>query len=239
LFAQLAELSELAGYALVAHADERIHDAYLDTRSGALQQRRMGLRVRRKDERWLVTLKRDAQRAAWGVARHEIELAWSREGWSEVVRELGRTGLSLAPLDSFDEAYPLGTLHALGLEVIQNRETHRHVRAVTSHTDEQLAELALDRCVYHLRDADVCCYEVEVELKAARNPQLLETLCDALSALPTDALRRWAHSKLATGFGLERLIAERGRAHVVDRRSIVKPEVCGELDAVLNQMGGD
>src|SRR5437870_2996937 len=72
--AQLAALRNLGGYRLIPMADERIRDVFFDTPDLALRARRVALRVREKNGRFLLTVKGEAQRGDWGVRRLEREV---------------------------------------------------------------------------------------------------------------------------------------------------------------------
>jgi len=143
--ARIAALHDIAQYKLVAQPSAHIHDAYFDTPARILTERGYGLRVRRMNERWLLTLKCEASRTEAGVQRREREVPWSSAGLSAILSDLRALDLQIASEGSRDDdADPMETMRALGFDAIQNRETHRQIRHVVAPAhDDTLAEFAL------------------------------------------------------------------------------------------------
>ncbi len=237
--ARIAALHELAGYELRPQATEHIRDIYFDTPERALQRSRYGLRVRRKNERWLLTLKGDATQTAAGVQRREREVGWSSVGLQAILDDLIALGVRITVRAATSEEEPLQAIRALGFEVIQDRETRRQIRHICS-TDGQhvLAEFAIDACTYHLDGGAVRCYEIEIEQKSSDDSALSNT-CDALCTQYANEVRVWRHSKLVTGFALEQLLQQQGREQVVQANGDLKSEYCDALDTILQSRDTD
>lgn len=224
---QIAQLQELAGYRLVPQAPKAIHDWYLDTPTHILRSKRLGLRVRQSDTQLLLTLKGEAQMTDWGgVRRLEREQPWSRASFTELLSVLREAGVDVNPALA-TPSDPRAALRQVGLQVIQDRETHRQIRnIVATHRDELLAELAIDALTYHFASGPVRCYEVEIEEKQGQQSALLQQLVEALMRQNASSLRRWPHGKLATGLALEQLLRVEARRKLVDARDQLKPEAC-------------
>ncbi len=123
-------------------------------------------------------------------------------------------------------------VRSLGFRIIQDRETQRTVRNVIrgKKRDSVLAELAIDSVVYHFGGQDVRHHELEIEAKGTDGFAITKALLGILDARYAPALRRWNHSKLATGQALEKMLDEGVLKGLLDRNNNLKPAVYDSID---------
>lgn len=179
VFARLRKLRTLGPYRLEPRSTQHLCDRYLDTASRDLWRRRLAVRQRYVDGECLLALKGDLGPRE----RLEIESPDDGSGRQRIGGELRRRGVA----DGL-----------AGLEVIQERETTRERRALSS-SGHTIAELALDEVVYRLGGQDVRLHEVEAELED-RDADLDPVVAELRRAAPE--LREWPFNKLATGAGI-------------------------------------
>jgi len=182
---RVAALSSIAGYRLRPMAPQPIHDRYLDTAQRALAAGGVALRFRTIDHERFLTVKGPSRRTAWGTAeRLEFEAGWSAESLRRMIDVLHRAGVTL-PRISGSTGAPLEILRALGLDVVQDRHTHRRPRRVTRADDPRgavLAELAVDAVVYRLEVGRVRLYQIEIEAASAGAAPVVRAILDRLAA---------------------------------------------------------
>lgn len=235
---RIAGLTSIASYRLLPRGSMAIHDVYFDTLDHALQTQELALRVREIGAAHWITLKGQSQPSGWGgVNRFEIEVPWSQDALTRVVKELaGRRIKTLQQRQDFDRAQPLEVVASLGLEVIQDRETHRQVRDIVSAGEESssvLAELAIDSVVYHLSDQQIYHHEVEIEAKAEDVSAVFDAVIETLVTTYGPALRRWDHSKLITGKVIEKMLGEGSLQGLLDANNNLKPAAYDRIDDYL------
>ena len=94
--AQIAGLTTVAGYRLQPREPQTIRDLHLDTPEGALNSRRLALRLRTIAGAQWMTLKGPSRHTDWGgVERLEVEVPWSLDAASEVLGVLQRWNLAV------------------------------------------------------------------------------------------------------------------------------------------------
>ena len=205
-----AALDALAGCRLADRRELRLRDVYWDTEDRALLRGRCALRLRHEGSGVRVTLKAEGREVRPGTAdRREIELPWSAAALERVAGALDGLGTRL-PRPASPEGEPADVLAAMGLRVVQDRETVRRVRDVVRPGAEggrPLAELVVDSVGYGDGTREAWHHEVEVEAHGEEGAAVLEELSDALLALFPGELRPWPHSKQATGGGVGALLA--------------------------------
>lgn len=215
---EIARLDKLGRYRLTPAELHLLHDVYFDTHDGALQARRLALRIRIVNGTPLITLKGSLGRTEQGVAnRRENELRWSRAAFARIARELQTHGIALVrATQSYRRDDPVGTLKRAGLHVIQDRITQRRVRNVISTTGRVCAELAMDKTTFLFGKQVVHLHEVEIEAKSAR--VRVGEMAQQLEKLFAPALQRW-HNKLLTGQALETLLKQGLLPDLLDERN--------------------
>lgn len=237
---QIASVASIANYRLLPQDSKTIHDFYFDTPDGALQTQMLALRIREIGRTHWLTLKGPSQPTDWegGAERLEIEALWSTDALTRVAKELGDRGIKiLQQRQDFDYAHPLDVMASLGLEVFQDRESHRKVRNIIrgEESNSVLAELAIDSVVYHLSGQEICHHEVEIEVKEENGSTVIKTVVESLVAMCGPALRRWDHSKLATGKAIEKLLSEGALEDLLDINNNLKPIAYDKIDDCLKR----
>jgi inorganic triphosphatase YgiF len=239
---QIAGLTSIANFRLLPHGSIAIHDIYFDTLDHALQAQKLALRVREVGAAHWTTLKGQSQPDDWGgVSRLEIEVPWSQNALARVVKELVRRKVKIMqPRQDFDRAQPLQVMTSLGLEVIQDRETHRQIRNIVragEGNSPALAELAIDSVVYHFGDQQVYHHEVEIEAKAENVSTVLGAVIETLLTMYKPALRRWDHAKLTTGKAIDKMLREGSLQGLLDTSNNIKPAAYDRIDDYLKHSG--
>jgi hypothetical protein len=235
---KIASMPSIANYRLLPQDSETIRDLYFDTPDRKLQTQKLALRVREIGATRWIALKGPSQPTDWGgVDRLEIEAPWSQDALTRVVKELTDRGFKMLLYDQdFDRTHPLVFMASSGLEVVQNRETHRQVRNVVfRESGPVLAELAIDSVVYHFSDQEICLHEVEIEAKVRDGSTVLKTVIERLTAMYGPVLRRWDHSKLATGMAIEKLLSEGALIGLLDNDGNLTPIAYDKIDDYLTR----
>jgi len=238
---QIADLTAIGNYRLLPQAPQLIHDLYLDTPDRALQTQQLALRVREIGTTHWVTLKGPSQPTGWegGAERLEIELLWSKDALARVLAELVDRGKVPQQRQDLDYAHPLEAMASLGLQVIQDRENHRRVRNILKggESDSVLAELAIDSVAYHFGGQEIRQHEVEIEAKEGSSSAVIKLLVESLVAMYGPVLRRWGHSKLATGRAIEKMLSEGLLEGLLDVNNNLKPLAYDRIDDYLERSG--
>jgi inorganic triphosphatase YgiF len=238
---QIADLTAIGSYRLLPQDPQLIHDLYLDTPDRALQTQQLALRVREIGTTRWVTLKGRSQPTGWegGAERLEIELRWSKDALARVLAELVDRGKVLQQRQDLDYAHPLEAMASLGLQVIQDRESYRRVRNILKggESDSVLAELAIDSVAYHFGGQEIRQHEVEIEAREGGSSAVIKLLVESLVAMYGPALRRWGHSKLATGRAIEKMLSEGLMEGLLDVNNNLKPVAYDRIDNYLKRSG--
>jgi hypothetical protein len=137
---------------------------------------------------------------------------------------------------SFDNLMnPIDIMKSIGLEVIQDRETQRIVRNVLhpGKIFNKIAELAIDRGVYHFRDRDIQYYEIEIEAKDDDGSAALNSLVEELMIMFGPEILVWKPSKLAMGMAIENLLREGIINKHINRKGYLKLEAYDVIKSYL------
>lgn len=132
--------------------------------------------------------------------------AKARDAKALTAKALTAKALAAKALAAFEDDDPLAAWRAIGVDVIQDRETLRHRRDVRSVSGDTIAELCLDTVTFRFGDHAVTHREVEVEALDPESPEhrrAVEAVTGALLDLHRANLRSWSPSKLETGAALE------------------------------------
>ena len=237
----LSNLTSIATYLLLPQKAQEIHDLYLDTPDRVLQDRKFALRIRDLGSTRWITLKGPSQTTDWGgMERLEIEMPWSHDAVRRVLEELWEREIRLWWPQGITSDHPSEVLSQAGLEVIQDRESHRTVRNLVPVDEERsqaLAELAIDSVIYHFREQEVRHYEVEIEAKARDGSTVVQTAIESFIALYRSALRRWNYSKLVTGKAIENMVREGTLEGLCDNVHNLQPAAYEKIAEYLQQEG--
>jgi len=211
ILSKIGKISSIYDYQLAPGGTLTLNDYYFDTHSRELSSRKWALRIRQIDKHSWIAAKGPSRQAGPGVLeRAEIEVAWSPEAFDKLSNLLALHGLFISGLQERRISEdPLEVLRDAGLTVIQKRQTVRTVRHVRStEKDLVLAELALDRVIYHFQSRTLLHYEIEIEFKSKEAHLAAQFLTQYLVGLFPNELRKWRYGKLATGRAIEALVGE-------------------------------
>jgi len=236
---RIARLTALGGLRIERAGSLHIHDCYFDTAGRLLRRDRWALRIREIGSERLIALKGPETKTHWGgVKRTEFEAPWSQEALRVIVAELAGDQIALpGDLNGLDAILPADMLARLRLEKIQDRQTFRQVREIMPESVERgisLAEVDLDAVIYSFHDRKIRHYEIEIEARAEENQDLLTIVVEELTAAHGSLLRKWDHSKLATGLAVEELLAA-GCLVIREKDGELMPEDYEEIDAFLKR----
>jgi hypothetical protein len=207
---EIAALTVIGNFRLYPGDTLNVHDRYFDTADKSLWDRRVVLRLRQIESKRWITFKGPSRTDEEGFAsRLEVEAEWSDQALTETLNQLAKSGIELPrKANAGDRSDPLDLFNALGLVVVQDRETLRRVRDVVPLADDgalAAAQLVIDSVSYRFHEKDVRHSEVEIEALTSDGVRVLKTVAESLRDRFGVALRRWNHSKLATGWAIENL----------------------------------
>jgi inorganic triphosphatase YgiF len=212
ILGKIGEISSVHNYQLLPGVKLTLNDCYFDKLSGDLSSRNWALRIRQIDEQSWIAAKGPSRETTPGVLeRVEMEVAWSPEALDKLSKLLARHGIFINGLQERRISEdPLEFFRDVGLRVIQKRQIARTVRHIRStKKDRVLAELALDRVIYHFESRALLHHEIEIESKAKEAHSAIQSLAQYLLGLFPDELRKWRYGKLATGRAIEALVGEK------------------------------
>jgi inorganic triphosphatase YgiF len=234
----IADLTSIDKYQLLPQNSESLHDRYFDSPRHDLRAKGFALRLREIDKTPWITLKGPSKSTDWGgVERLEIEVPWSQDALNGVLEKLSDSRIKLQHGNKKPKGVePLDAMMGLGLRVVQDRQTHRQIRnVVIGEGSPVLAELAIDSVVYHFTGQEVLHYELEIEAKVEDGSTVLKAVIASLVAIHGYTLRRWDHSKLATGMAIEELLGEEGAEGLLDVDNHLKPSAYDRIDDRLKR----
>jgi len=232
---ELADLRSILNYRLEPGQSKTIHDRYFDTIDRRLRKRGANLRIREIDGSLFISVKSHTRRTLRGAtARREIEVPWSKQNLLSHIKDLELEADLALPERQFSDADPLAAMEATGLQLVQDRETRREVRDVSSvrKPDLVLAELAIDRVTYHIGNHNISIFEVEVEEKAKGSSSVISDLTKALLQAYQPSLQKWSHGKFVTGLAIQRLLETEPADNLLGQDRL-KPEALGIIDRAL------
>ena len=230
---QVARLERLSGLELGSAVALKADDTYFDSSDKSLTYNGLSLRLRRLADRTLIGLKGNEEWTERGVLRLELDAPWSSNALADVLHELDFREIRLVwPGIAINGASPEDVLGAMGLAAFQSRRLVRSTRAVLKRSGNAIAELALDIVTQEVDGTRVVYREVEVE---ADESSVVSDITEAILSAVPDGLRKWSHSKLATGPALEQLSRSRAPAVLVSADGDLTPAAIEALGQELNQ----
>ena len=232
---ELAGLRSILNYRLEPGQSKTIHDRYFDTIDRRLRKRAANLRIRELGGSLFISVKSHTRGTLRGAtARREIEVPWSKQNLLSLIKDLELEADLALPERQFSDADPLAAMEATGLQLVQDRETRREVRNVSSvrKPDLVLAELAIDRVTYHIGNHNISIFEVEVEEKAKGSSSVISDVTKALLQAYQPSLQKWSHGKFVTGLAIQRLLETEPADNLLGQDRL-KPEALGTIDRAL------
>ena len=205
---QISQLSAIVDFLLVSPDTLLLRDTYFDTADRQLSARRLALRLRDIGGRCLIGLKGPEEPAADGMRRMEHEAVWTPMALTKVLQLLADYGIpSNKSRAAGPSQNPVRTIESLGFKPIQVRDTERLRRDMVDRSERSIAiaELVVDSVSYHLPARDIIHHEIEIELKASGDTEVLSAVCRELQGSWRELIP-WLHSKYATGWAAERLL---------------------------------
>jgi inorganic triphosphatase YgiF len=229
---KLADLRSVADYRLDPGPSKKIRDTFFDTVTGDLRRRQANFRIRDIDGSIFISVKTDAKRTLRGaVLKKEVEIPWSKKELETVLDELKLKQDHWVVPQGYSDIAPFRLLEAMGLQIIQDRETKRLTRNILPKESSSgtLAELAIDHVIYHMKGQRVELFEVEIEEKAKRTGSAVSKVRRVLIESYAPALQKWRHGKLVTGLALQRML-ETGELQTLLDNSRLRPEAFNRID---------
>jgi inorganic triphosphatase YgiF len=211
MLSKIGNIDSVDNYIFAPADSLMIRDYYFDTPAGELSENRNVLRMRRQSEQVRITFKGPSRESKNGILeRTEIEVPWSREALAELsgVPETRKLFISLfQEINAQPDA--LETFINAGLIIVQERETKRIIKRIRRlKTKHIVAELALDRVIYRVDDRALRHAEIEIEAKREESAPVVQRIAEYLVGLYPDELRKWAHTKFATGRAIQALLSK-------------------------------
>src|SRR3954451_11364410 len=162
---QVARLDSIADLRLGPTQPHRLHDLYWDLPDGSLRARHLSLRLRQIDDRPVFTAKGGTSSDGGLFRRYELEVPATPENWIQLRQALVVEGAELRNGTDKLQGAPADWLTAAGLRITQDRATLRTVRYAYPGPgdDRPIAEVALDRTVFHFGEVTVPYWEIEIE----------------------------------------------------------------------------
>ena len=186
-----------------------IHDTYYDTGENSLRKKKITLRTRRASGSLLISSKSDIRKISGNIIRRkEVELPWSYDSVRLLAKNLKLT-TNASSISEFQRIPASRILAAMGLEVVQERETRRNARnifRIGASSTSILAELAVDRVTYTFKETKVGLSEVEIEAKAPEGLAAVREIANELLTMYQPYLQEWPHGKFVTGLAIMRCL---------------------------------
>jgi hypothetical protein len=210
------------GYSVEQKGNIGISDTYFDTQYRALENERIGLRVRISEEETgpKLTLKIPMKKGQQDYSeRLEIEKPWSKSTLNEIMSIIkSHVNVDYSKPDyDFDNSNhyyhnndPKSTLSSIGFDVIQHRETCRYIINAVNKKSKQIEyEFSIDNTNYIINKFRICNLELEIELKVAtvNGKSQLINFTDKLKQNHNEMFQVWPYSKLVTGKAIENLLS--------------------------------
>lgn len=221
-------------FRLRAGSHKIIRDTYFDSPERNLLRDEASLRLRESDGQTFVTAKLASKTDRNGVSsRMEIELPWSVDALITIGRKLELEISGIAKLDVSSREDPRRQLEKIGLQIIQERETVRDTKEIFDEKDGSVvAELALDRVMYHFGNRSISIFEIEIEARSDTGSKTLKSVRKQIESLSRDYLTGWKHGKFITGRAVEKLLREGKLEDIGDHG--LKPSALKKIDRLIS-----
>lgn len=231
---RLGGLDSIPKFQLRAGQHLNIRDTYFDTPERMLLRKQANLRIRQTNGTIFVSAKSASKTDRTGVSsRREVELPWSEDAMASINRRLDLKLSGLSKLESgIDD--PRQKLEAMGLQVLQERETRRDTREIIEGQGESsIAELALDKVTYHFGKLKIPIFEIEVEAKSNTKSRTIKKIRNQIESIDRNELLRWKHGKFVTGRAIEKLLQTEKLEDLVDKGGL-KTSALKKIDKLIS-----
>lgn len=219
-------------FQLISQNSKDFQDIYFDFHDKSFQKMKLAMRIRKTYNENFVTIKiPSGEKIKTGRDDIEIEKSYSKEGLIEIFTYLRNISIEkeLNELKQFknkvdkillrlsDDNFritndTIESIQSLGLQVVQDRYTHREIRNAIRNDGKftkVLAQLAIDSVIYAIDGKDIHHYDIEVEevnsLGALARKAIMESFA---SSIYNPSLIKWPYGKLVLGKGLEELFKD-------------------------------
>ena len=237
---QISQLLAVVDFLLVSPETLLLRDTYFDTADRQLSAGQLALRLRDIGGRCLIGLKGPEEPAADGIRRMEHEAIWTPMALTAVLQLIADCGIPLnkSPVAGLTQN-PVRMIEGLGLVPIQVRDTERLRRDLVDRSERStaIAELVVDSVSYHLPARDIIHHEIEIELKASGDTEVLSAVCRELQVSWRELIP-WHHSKYATGWAAERLLETGVLTDHVARSGHLRPSAYEVISDWLSEPRG-
>ena len=210
---EIEDMGRVLEYDLRPKPPRSIHDTYYDTEENSLRNRKITLRTRRVSGSLLISSKSDIRKISGNVIRRkEVELPWSYDSVRLLAKNL-KLRTHPPSISEFQRIPASRTLAAMGLEVVQERETRRNARNIFrrgARSTSILAELAVDRVTYTFKRTKVGLSEVEIEAKAPGGLPSVREIANELLSRHRPYLEEWPYGKFVTGLAIMKRLKSKG-----------------------------
>jgi inorganic triphosphatase YgiF len=210
---QVERIERLGPVSFGPPTDHQLHDIYWDLPDSSLRAQHLSIRLRQIDDRLLFTAKGSTSSAEGVFRRNELELPATVENWRELQRIFREEGGHLRT-GSLDGG-PADWLASAGMEVTQDRATHRTVRlGHIPQRDTPAVEMALDRTQFRFGTLTHKYWEIEIEQTEGQNAlgeRVLIEIGEELQRLFPGQLERSTMGKYSRGLLIERQLRATGR----------------------------
>ena len=206
---EITNMRHILDYDLRPKPPRTIHDTYYDTRENSLRKRKITLRTRRLASALLISSKSDIRKISGNIIRRrEVEFPWSYDSVRLLAESLGLRTPAVS-IYEFQRIPVSRTLEAMGLQVIQERQTRRDSRNIFQRgksSSSILVELAIDRVAYAFKKTKVRLSEIEIEAKAPGGLPTVREIAYELLSRHHPSLQQWSHGKFVTGLAIMNLL---------------------------------
>ena len=208
IFEEIASYDVIGKYKILHGKTKMLQDTYFDTPAKALSGQGIALRTREQEGSVVICVKKDEHTDEHGTThRDETELPWSSKSLAYILETLPDIPVPAGAID-IQAGTPRECLEGLGFISIHERQTRRHTLDVVTLSEPEkgiIAEIALDKVNYLIKDSRILHYEIEVEAKTPGTVEHIVHLRDFFRKTYGEKLMPWDHNKLLTGLALEQL----------------------------------
>ncbi|MBA3750382.1 MAG: CYTH domain-containing protein [Nitrosopumilus sp.] len=214
---KIKSIQNINDFKLNYNSDEKIIDTYFDTISNSLKKKEFVLRIRKKEDEDLVTIKGPPNYEFHGIRRLENEYKWSKEAFGLIINQLKEI-IEIdkkKEIEKYFDKNPINTLHQIGFREIHMRVNYRKIINIIKTNDPRnniIYEMDVDNVSFPIKlesksfNVSVINIEIEKKNKTNDDDSILKTISNYLrQEFGTDTVKEWKYGKLILGKGIEQL----------------------------------